>query len=226
MSSSQRSWPTVGSRSPTRPGAGGARHRHLPGLRRHSLQPRRPALDRVPRACHRRDRRCAAQQGRLAHGRLPQHHAARHVRDAFSSPSSKRLSGKKVGVDFGVCVNPEFLREGTSVTDFLDPPKTVVGQSDERAGAEVMDLYDGPAGPALPGPSHRRRDDQVRRQQLPRPQGRLRQRDRGHLLVAGRRLPRRDGHLPVGHASSTSARRTCDPGSPSVAPACPRTCGR
>lgn len=56
-------------------------------------------------------------------------------------------SGKRVGVDFGVCVNPEFLREGTSIRDFNAPPKTVVGQTDPRSGDTVMRLYDG-----LPGP--------------------------------------------------------------------------
>jgi GDP-mannose 6-dehydrogenase len=65
-------------------------------------------------------------------------------------PILERTSGKKVGVDFGVCLNPEFLREGTSVKDFLDPPKTVVGESDERSGALVMSLYEG-----LPGPRFR-----------------------------------------------------------------------
>ncbi|WP_019970723.1 nucleotide sugar dehydrogenase [Mycobacterium sp. 141] len=65
-------------------------------------------------------------------------------------PILERTSGKRVGVDFGVCVNPEFLREGTSVTDFENPPKTVVGESDARSGSEVMDLYDG-----LPGPRFR-----------------------------------------------------------------------
>jgi GDP-mannose 6-dehydrogenase len=43
-------------------------------------------------------------------------------------------------------VNPEFLREGTSVRDFLDPPKTVVGASDSRSGEMVLSLYVG-----LPG---------------------------------------------------------------------------
>ena len=62
-------------------------------------------------------------------------------------PLLEKFSGKKVGVDFGVCVNPEYLREGTSVSDFFDPPKTVVGQSDECAGREIMDLYEGLAGP-------------------------------------------------------------------------------
>lgn len=62
-------------------------------------------------------------------------------------PILERISGKRVGIDFGVCVNPEFLREGSSVHDFLDPPKTVVGESDSRSGQIVTDLYDGLGGP-------------------------------------------------------------------------------
>jgi GDP-mannose 6-dehydrogenase len=62
-------------------------------------------------------------------------------------PVLEQASGKRAGVDFGVCVNPEFLREGTSVRDFENPPKTVVGESDERSGSAVMSLYDGLDGP-------------------------------------------------------------------------------
>jgi GDP-mannose 6-dehydrogenase len=62
-------------------------------------------------------------------------------------PILERASGKRVGIDFGVCVNPEFLREGTSVWDFENPPKIVVGESDERSGSVVMTLYDGLDGP-------------------------------------------------------------------------------
>ncbi|CRK49513.1 GDP-mannose 6-dehydrogenase [Rhodococcus sp. RD6.2] len=62
-------------------------------------------------------------------------------------PRLERVSGKRVGVDFGVCVNPEFLREGSSVTDFFDPPKVVVGASDGRAAAAVENLYEGLGGP-------------------------------------------------------------------------------
>lgn len=62
-------------------------------------------------------------------------------------PILERMSGKRAGVDFGVCVNPEFLREGTSVADFHSPPKTVVGQSDDRSGSAVMSLYEGLGGP-------------------------------------------------------------------------------
>lgn len=61
-------------------------------------------------------------------------------------PLLEKHSGKKVGHDFGVCVNPEYLREGTSVQDFFDPPKTVVGADDGRVADAVMSLYRG-----LPG---------------------------------------------------------------------------
>jgi len=57
-------------------------------------------------------------------------------------PELERISGKKVGVDFGVCVNPEYLREGTSVKDFYDPPKTVVGANDSRSAEAIMGLYE------------------------------------------------------------------------------------
>jgi GDP-mannose 6-dehydrogenase len=67
-------------------------------------------------------------------------------------PILERASGKRLGVDFGVCVNPEFLREGSSVRDFLNPPKTVVGQTDERSGAQVLSLYDGLEGPRFQVP--------------------------------------------------------------------------
>ncbi|MET8981870.1 nucleotide sugar dehydrogenase [Streptomyces sp. NPDC004539] len=50
------------------------------------------------------------------------------------------------GVDVGVAVNPEFLREGTSVRDFFDPPKTVIGELDTASGDTVLELYKG-----LPG---------------------------------------------------------------------------
>ncbi|MEO1543004.1 MAG: nucleotide sugar dehydrogenase [Pseudomonadota bacterium] len=50
-------------------------------------------------------------------------------------------SGKALGPDFGVCFNPEFLREGVAVADFFDPPKTVVGASDEAAANTVSAIY-------------------------------------------------------------------------------------
>jgi GDP-mannose 6-dehydrogenase len=61
-------------------------------------------------------------------------------------PILEKSVGGTAGVDFGVAVNPEFLREGTSVRDFFDPPKTVIGELDPASGAVVAELYDG-----LPG---------------------------------------------------------------------------
>ncbi len=56
-------------------------------------------------------------------------------------PTLMTWSGKTVGRDFGVCFNPEFLREGTSVYDFYNPPKTVIGGNDERAADVVKEIY-------------------------------------------------------------------------------------
>ena len=64
-------------------------------------------------------------------------------------PTLEQASGRKVGEDFGVCHNPEFLRESTAVADFRNPPKTVIGASDSRAGDIVQRLYEGFPGPLI-----------------------------------------------------------------------------
>ena len=56
-------------------------------------------------------------------------------------PALEEASGKKAGVDFGVCNNPEFLREGTAVYDYQNPPKTVIGETDTRSGDILVELY-------------------------------------------------------------------------------------
>src|SRR5919112_1137301 len=56
-------------------------------------------------------------------------------------PALEVYSGKKAGRDFGVCINPEFLREGTSLKDFYAPPFTLVGADDEDAAAALRLLY-------------------------------------------------------------------------------------
>jgi GDP-mannose 6-dehydrogenase len=56
-------------------------------------------------------------------------------------PTLEEFSGKKAGVDFGVCNNPEFLREGSAVKDFRYPPKTVIGESDQASGDILATLY-------------------------------------------------------------------------------------
>ena len=64
-------------------------------------------------------------------------------------PALEKASGLVAGRDFGVAVNPEFLREGTSVYDFFEPPKTVIGQLDEASGDLVASLYEGLPGPVF-----------------------------------------------------------------------------
>jgi GDP-mannose 6-dehydrogenase len=56
-------------------------------------------------------------------------------------PLLEESSHLKAGKDFGVCINPEFLRESSAIYDYDHPPKTVIGASDERAAAIVRELY-------------------------------------------------------------------------------------
>lgn len=56
-------------------------------------------------------------------------------------PVLQEKSGKKAGTDFGVCHNPEFLREGSAVKDFNFPPQTVVGEIDSKSGDALAELY-------------------------------------------------------------------------------------
>lgn len=64
-------------------------------------------------------------------------------------PTLEQASGKKAGVDFGVCNNPEFLREGTAVFDYYHPPKTVIGETDSQAGQRLVDLYSALDAPVI-----------------------------------------------------------------------------
>jgi GDP-mannose 6-dehydrogenase len=57
-------------------------------------------------------------------------------------PTLEQSSGKVAGRDFGVCNNPEFLREGTAVYDYYNPPKTVIGETDALAGDMLVRLYE------------------------------------------------------------------------------------
>jgi len=56
-------------------------------------------------------------------------------------PAIERASGRKAGDAFGVCFNPEFLREGSSVRDHYDPPFTLIGQDNDRDGDVAARLY-------------------------------------------------------------------------------------
>jgi GDP-mannose 6-dehydrogenase len=56
-------------------------------------------------------------------------------------PTLESFSGRRAGAEFGVCINPEFLREGTSVHDYFHPPKTVIGELNQASGNLVASLY-------------------------------------------------------------------------------------
>lgn len=56
-------------------------------------------------------------------------------------PTLEVFSGKRSGRDFGVAVNPEFLREGTSIYDFGHPPFTLIGADDEESLLPLQRLY-------------------------------------------------------------------------------------
>jgi len=58
-------------------------------------------------------------------------------------PTLEIFSGKKAGRDFGVAVNPEFLREGSSIYDFTNPPFTLIGADDEETSLPLQRLYAG-----------------------------------------------------------------------------------
>jgi GDP-mannose 6-dehydrogenase len=64
-------------------------------------------------------------------------------------PTLENASGRRAGVEFGVCINPEFLREGTAVHDYFNPPKTVVGEFNRASGDLLAGLYARLAAPLI-----------------------------------------------------------------------------
>ena len=62
-------------------------------------------------------------------------------------PILEEKSGKSAGKDFGVCFNPEFLREGSSVWDFFNPPKSIIGLLTANDTPPLISLYE-----SLPAP--------------------------------------------------------------------------
>jgi GDP-mannose 6-dehydrogenase len=64
-------------------------------------------------------------------------------------PALERHSGKRYGEGFGVSVNPEFLREGTALRDFRQPPLTLVGHNHAQDGAGTTTLYAGVDAPLV-----------------------------------------------------------------------------
>lgn len=64
-------------------------------------------------------------------------------------PCLERFSGKKAGVDFGLCMNPEFLREGSAIKDYYNPSYIVIGELDRRSGEVVEQMYRAVAAPVV-----------------------------------------------------------------------------
>lgn len=86
----------------------------------------------------------------------PQHHTVvirsttlPGMADDLFLPVLERESGKTAGDGFGFAVHPEFLREGTAVNDFFNPPKTIVGSHDPAAARLVASLYDDIKAPMI-----------------------------------------------------------------------------
>jgi GDP-mannose 6-dehydrogenase len=57
-------------------------------------------------------------------------------------PALEKTSGKRYGEGFGVCMNPEFLREGTALADFRKPPLTLIGHNHPIDAAPAVALYE------------------------------------------------------------------------------------
>lgn len=63
--------------------------------------------------------------------------------DEVVLPLLEEASGKKAGADFGVAMNPEFLREGVAVEDFMHPDRIILGGIDQRSQDSLAKLYVG-----------------------------------------------------------------------------------
>jgi GDP-mannose 6-dehydrogenase len=64
-------------------------------------------------------------------------------------PILEKASQKTAGNEFGLCINPEFLREGTAVHDYYHPPKTVIGEVNRASGDLLAALYAKTPGPLI-----------------------------------------------------------------------------
>ncbi len=62
-------------------------------------------------------------------------------------PILETASGRRAGADFTVCYNPEFMREGNAVADFLEPPYTILGARRPEELALLRKIYEGAPGP-------------------------------------------------------------------------------
>ena len=56
-------------------------------------------------------------------------------------PLLERTSGKQAGKEFGICMNPEFMRETTAIDDFYHPPFTIIGAHDALSAGRLAAIY-------------------------------------------------------------------------------------
>jgi GDP-mannose 6-dehydrogenase len=64
-------------------------------------------------------------------------------------PAIEQASGLRAGVNFSLCYNPEFMREGSAVADFHQPPYTILGAQNEKHLTLLRDLYSSVPGPVF-----------------------------------------------------------------------------
>jgi GDP-mannose 6-dehydrogenase len=69
--------------------------------------------------------------------------------ESLLTPAVEESSGLRAGIDFAVCYNPEFMREGCAVADFHQPPYTILGGRDSKDVAQVRELYKTVPGPVF-----------------------------------------------------------------------------
>lgn len=67
-------------------------------------------------------------------------------------PTLEASSGRIAGDSLGVCMHPEFLREGTAVSDFFDPPKVVIGSEDAEATEQLSSVVAHDSAPLVTCP--------------------------------------------------------------------------
>jgi len=61
--------------------------------------------------------------------------------DSVIKPLLEKASGKKCGVDFGLCYSPEFIALGSVIRDFTNPDVVLIGESDQRSGELLSEIY-------------------------------------------------------------------------------------
>jgi|APHM01.1.fsa_nt_gi nucleotide sugar dehydrogenase len=64
-------------------------------------------------------------------------------------PILEEETGLEAGKEFGVCMNPEFLREGTALQDFMEPDRVVIGELNERSGEKLERIYESWDAPVM-----------------------------------------------------------------------------